>query len=101
MVAVALTAPLGLLGLRDSSFAWRSLLAVAALGILGTGIAYFVMGTLAGRVGATRASVATYLIPVVSIGLGVAFLEEQVHWLSLVGTAVVIGGALLSSRKER
>jgi drug/metabolite transporter (DMT)-like permease len=101
MVAVALTAPLGLLGLSGSSFSWRSLLAVAALGILGTGVAYVAMGTLAGRVGATRASVATYLIPVVAIALGVVFLDEEVHWLSLVGTLVVVGGAWLSSRKER
>jgi drug/metabolite transporter (DMT)-like permease len=59
------------------------------------------MGGLAGRVGATRASISTYLIPVVAILLGVIVLAESVHPLSLVGSALVLVGAWLGSRHGR
>jgi drug/metabolite transporter (DMT)-like permease len=95
------TAPLGIFGLADSAFAWPSFLAVAALGVLGTGLAFVLMGRLVSRVGSTRASMATYLIPVVALVLGAIFLEEEVHPLSVVGIGLVMLGAVLASRKER
>ena len=57
------------------------------------------MGTLVGRVGSTRASFITYLIPVVALVLGVAFRDDEVFALELVGVAFVISGAILASRK--
>ena len=36
-------------------------------GVFGTGLAYVIMGTLVGRVGSTRASFITYVIPVVAV----------------------------------
>ena len=95
------TAPLGLMGLGGSTFAWPSLIAVAALGVLGTGLAFVLMGHLVARVGSTRASMATYLIPVVALVLGAIFLSEPVHALSVLGIGLVILGAMLASRKER
>jgi drug/metabolite transporter (DMT)-like permease len=95
------TAPLGLAGLAGSSFAWAAVAAIAALGALGTGLAFVLMGRLVSRVGSSRASVATYLIPVVSLVLGAAFLDERVRALSVAGICLVITGAVLASRKER
>ena len=40
------TAPFGLWGLSRSSFAWNAFAAVLALGALGTGLAFVLMGTL-------------------------------------------------------
>ena len=57
------------------------------------------MGTLVGRVGSTRASFITYLIPAVALLLGVVFRGDQVVALELVGIAFVIGGAVLASRR--
>jgi drug/metabolite transporter (DMT)-like permease len=99
-LAAVWTAPLGLGGIGASSFAWRSLLAVAALGVVGTGIAFVLMGRLVARVGSSRASFAGYLIPVVAFVLGVVVRGEQAHVASVVGIALVIAGALLASRKE-
>jgi drug/metabolite transporter (DMT)-like permease len=59
------------------------------------------MGSLVGRVGSTRASFVTYLIPVVSLALGVVFRDDVVAPLAIVGIAFVIGGALLASRARR
>ena len=100
-LAVMWTAPLGIAGLTGSSFAWGPLAAIAALGALGTGLAFVLMGRLVSRVGSSRASFATYLIPVVALVLGAVFLDETVQALSIVGIGLVIAGALLASRKER
>ena len=100
-LAAIWTAPFGVVGMASSSFAWGPLAAVAALGAVGTGLAFVLMGRLVARVGSARASVATYLIPVVALVLGAVFLDEAVRALSVVGIALVIGGAMLASRKER
>jgi drug/metabolite transporter (DMT)-like permease len=99
-LATPMVAPFGFIGLFESTFAWSSLLAVAAIGVLGTGLAFILMGTLTGSVGATRASFITYLIPVVALGLGVAFRAEVVSPVAVAGVALVIVGALLASRRE-
>lgn len=100
-LAAIWTAPFGLVGLTGSSFAWGPLVAIAALGALGTGFAFVIMGRLVSRVGSSRASFATYLIPVVALVLGAIFLDETVRILAIVGISLVIAGALLASRKER
>jgi len=99
-VALAMVTPFGLVGIGDSSFAWPSLFAVTAVGLLGTGMAFVLMGTLTGRVGATRASFLTYLIPVVALILGVAFRDELISPIAILGVGLVILGAFLASRRE-
>jgi drug/metabolite transporter (DMT)-like permease len=99
-MGVILVAPYGVYGLVRSGFAWPSLLAMAALGLLGTGLAYILMGGLAGSVGPTRASFITYLVPVVALVLGVALREEIVAPVAVVGSLLVIAGAILASRRE-
>ena len=101
MVAIAITVPFGITGLDDSQFEIIPVLAILALGVFGTALAYLLMGGLAGRVGATRASISTYLIPVVAILLGVIVLAEEVHPLSLIGSALVLIGAWMGSRRGR
>jgi drug/metabolite transporter (DMT)-like permease len=98
--ALVIITPVGLWQLGSSSFSWESALAMLPLGVLGTGIALVVMAGLAGRVGGARASVAIYLVPIVSIVLGVTLLDETVAPLALVGMALVLLGAWLTSRAE-
>ena len=99
-IATIMVAPYGIYGLTQSEFAWPSLLATLAVGIFGTGLAFVMMGTLTGRVGATRSSFITYLIPVVALALGVIFRDEIVAPIAVVGVVMVIVGAILASRKE-
>jgi drug/metabolite transporter (DMT)-like permease len=98
--ALLVTLPFGLFGLAGSSFAWRSVGAVALLGIFGTGVAFVAMTTLLGRVGAARGSIAIYFVPVIAVVAGVVFRNEHVAALSLAGMVLVIGGAALTSRAE-
>ncbi|HJP40353.1 MAG TPA: DMT family transporter [Dehalococcoidia bacterium] len=99
-LATIWTAPYGIFDLFRSDFGAESAIAVAVLGIVGTGIAFAIMASLVGRVGPTRSSFITYLIPVVSLLLGVVFRDDSVTVLALVGIILVIGGALLASRPE-
>jgi drug/metabolite transporter (DMT)-like permease len=96
-----LIAPFGLWGLRDSHLAWRPVLALLLLGIFGTGFAFVLAGKLLARVGATRGAIFTYLIPVVSIVLGVLIRGESVAPLALAGTALVVLGAVTCARAGR
>lgn len=99
-VATVLTLPYGIVGLPASSFAWDSLIACFLVGAGGTGIAFVFAANLTGRVGAVRASLVTYVIPVVAIVLGVVFRDETVTVAAIIGTGVVLLGAYLSSRVD-
>jgi drug/metabolite transporter (DMT)-like permease len=99
-IGAVLTAPFGLGSISSSRFAWFALLAVAAVGVLGTGIAFVLMGRLVGRVGATRASIVGYLIPVVALLLGVVLRSDEVEPIAIAGVALVVMGAYLTSRRE-
>lgn len=101
VLATLWTTPYGLWDINDASWELGPLVAVLVLGVFGTGIAFAIMGALVGRVGSTRASFITYLIPVVSLALGVAFRDDTVAPLAIGGIALVIGGALLASRSKR
>lgn len=98
-LATVWTAPFGLWQVDDARWEIGPIVAVGVLGVVGTGIAFALMGALVGRVGSTRASFITYLIPVVALVLGVAFRGDDVFVLELIGVAFVIGGAVLASRK--
>jgi drug/metabolite transporter (DMT)-like permease len=56
--------------------------------------------TAAGRLGATRASATTFLIPPVALALGMLVRDEQVHLWSVVGAAVCLVGAWLLRRAQ-
>lgn len=101
LFALVPLALLGAAGIPGSTFAWPSALAMVPLGVASTGLAYLAMVTLAGRVGASRGAMPIYFLPVVAIVLGVVFLDEQVELNALLGTALVVVGAWLMSRRER
>lgn len=100
LVALAIWLVPGLASLPRVDFAWGPMAALTALGVLGTGVAFVLAATLAGRVGGPRASILTYFMPIVSIALGVAFLDEVVTPWELVGAAVLLAGAFATSRRE-
>ncbi|MBW3601203.1 MAG: DMT family transporter [Actinobacteria bacterium] len=101
LFALVPLALLGGAGVAGSAFAWPSAIAMVPLGVASTGLAYVAMVTLAGRVGASRGAMPIYFLPVVATVLGVVFLDERVELNALVGTALVIAGAWLMSRRER
>jgi drug/metabolite transporter (DMT)-like permease len=97
-VALVLTAPLGVPDLLQARWSPGPVLALLALGIFGTGVAYVLITVAAGRVGSTRASATAFLIPPVALVLGVLVRSEHVALLSIVGAAVCVTGAWLMNR---
>jgi len=100
IVASVLTMPFGVYGITESAWSMKAFGANLAVGLGGTGIAYAAATTLIGRVGAVRASIVTYLIPVVAALLGVFVLDEKLSFWELFGVAILIGGAWLTTRTE-
>ena len=96
--ALVLTAPLGIPDLLHGRWAIGPLLALLALGVLGTGVAFVIITMAAGRVGSTRASATAFLIPPVALVLGVLVRHEHVAALSILGAAVCVAGAWLMNR---
>ena len=100
MIALVLTAPLGLPDMLVAHWSPGPVAALLALGALGTGLAHVVMSVAAGKLGATRASGTTFLIPAVALVLGVVVRGEKVAWLSIVGSVVCVGGAWVMRRAQ-
>jgi drug/metabolite transporter (DMT)-like permease len=101
IAGVLLTAPLGVPDLIAARWTIVPVLALLALGALGTGVAHVVMSVAAGKLGATRASATTFLIPPVALLLGVVVRHEKVASLSVLGCGVCISGAWLMRRARR
>lgn len=102
IVAVIVLLPLGMFSLinNDRPFLWGPFAAMIALGVLGTALAHYAMVMLAGRIGSTRAAASLYLMPAVSLALGVFLNNEDVAPLAIVGSATAIGGAWVLSRSR-
>jgi drug/metabolite transporter (DMT)-like permease len=94
-VALVLTAPLGLPQVFAANWKATSLLALLALGALGTGLAFVLFATAISRMGATRASATTFITPVVALFLGTVLRNESVTLLSMGGAAICLAGAWL------
>ncbi|NUU15683.1 DMT family transporter [Cellulomonas humilata] len=71
-------------------------LALLALGLGGTGLAYVLFWRVLAIAGATVTASVTYVIPLVSTTLGVLVLHEGLHWYEPVGGAVVLAGVGLT-----
>jgi len=99
-LALVMTAPLGLPELRAARWLPGPLLGLMALGALGTGVAYVLLAVAAGRIGATRASATTFLIPPVALVLGVVVRGERVALLSVLGGVVCVAGAWIMRRGQ-
>jgi drug/metabolite transporter (DMT)-like permease len=97
-LATIVTIPYGLIDLDDAEWELGPVAAVVVLGVVGTGLAFWIMGGLLASVGSTRGSFITYVIPVVALVLGVTLRDDAVAALSVVGITFVIAGALLASR---
>jgi drug/metabolite transporter (DMT)-like permease len=81
-----------------------ALLTLLVLSLVGTGLAYALQFDVVREAGATVSATITYLVPVVSVGLGVAVLGERIAWPQIVGATVGIAAAAViigSPRKTR
>jgi drug/metabolite transporter (DMT)-like permease len=72
-----------------------TVVSIAWLGILGSFVAYLLFFFLIEHLGATMASMVTYMFPVIGVGIGVLLLGERMDaWLA-IGTALVVIGIVV------
>lgn len=71
----------------------ETVLAMIALGALGSGMAYWLYYGVIAEVGSTIASSVTLITPIVAVALGVLVLGEELHWHEPVGALIVVAGA--------
>jgi drug/metabolite transporter (DMT)-like permease len=74
---------------------------VVGLGILCTAIAFLVFFALIAEVGASRATVITYVNPAVAIVLGAVVLSEPLTLGMAIGFPLVIAGSVLGTSRPR
>jgi drug/metabolite transporter (DMT)-like permease len=78
----------------------RAMLAVLALGILGSGVAYLIMYNVLTKISAVQLSSVTYLLPLWGLFWG-AVDGEPITALSLIGVTVVLSSLYLINLKPR
>jgi drug/metabolite transporter (DMT)-like permease len=71
--------------------------AMLVLGLLCTATAFVLFGTLVNEVGPGRATVITYVAPVVAVALGVSVLGERPGAGAVAGLLLIIAGSWLST----
>ena len=75
--------------------------AVAALGVIGTGLSLILYFYLVTTVGATFASLTNYLIPVLAVAWGMLFLAEELTLRSGIALALIVGGVAITNLELR
>ena len=82
-------------GSSDTSPSIRVALAILALGLLCTSLAYLLYFHLIASVGAVNTASATFLIPIFGILWSAIFLNEAVHAVMLIGLALILASVAL------
>lgn len=77
-----------------------AILALLALGLLGTGLAFLIYFTLLGRVGATNTSMVTYLVPMVALAAGAVYRGERFGPSVVVGACALVFGVWLAQQRR-
>ena len=97
-MATLLLAPAVLVSPPDEVPPGDALAALAVLGVVCTALGLVLFFQLIVEAGPSRASVITYVNPLVAVVLGVLVLDERVGAMSVVGLLAILGGSWLSTR---
>lgn len=86
-------------GIAKDNYTVGPVMAMLALGILGSGFAYNWNFKIMEAAGSAIASTVTYVTPVVAVIVGIIFLGEGVTWYEPVGGLIVLLGAAISQNR--
>ena len=96
-IAALLVSPFALADLPDSMPSADTFASIAVLGLLCSALAFLFFFRLIAEVGPGRATVITYINPVVALALGVAILDESITAGVVVGLLLILAGSWLST----
>ena len=96
LIATFVLLPIALLieqpwGIRTG---WDTVAWLFALAVIGSITPALLNYLLVQQVGATRASIGTFLVPVIAVFLGAIFLGERLHASALLGLLMIIAGSM-------
>jgi drug/metabolite transporter (DMT)-like permease len=92
-------APVGVAQLPQHAPSVQVMLAVAALGVVCTAVAFLLFFALIAEVGPVRATVITYVNPAVALALGVLVLGEPFTAGAGAGFVLILAGSFLATRR--
>ncbi|MFI5025887.1 MAG: DMT family transporter [Solirubrobacterales bacterium] len=89
--------PAALLSIPPDAPSAGPLLAVVALGVVGTGFAFAIYYELFATVGPARTLLVAYLIPGFAVIYGAVFLDERITLVTIIGLALILAGSWLAA----
>ncbi len=98
-VSGVLLAPLAVFAAPGAAPSVLAFSSVAVLGVVCSAAAFVVFFALIAEVGPSRATVITYLNPVVALALGVVLINERVGAATLAGLVLILAGSWLATRR--
>jgi len=96
-ISAVLLAPAALVTAPTEMPSGDAAASLVVLGLLCTAVAFLLWFSLIAEVGPSRASVITYVNPVVAVALGVAILGESVTASAVAGLLLILAGSWLST----
>jgi drug/metabolite transporter (DMT)-like permease len=96
-IASVLLAPLAALDAPHAVPSAGAIACVIALGLVCTAAAFVIFTILIAEAGTSRATVITYVNPVIAVALGVALLGERPGAGSVAGLLLILAGSWLST----
>jgi drug/metabolite transporter (DMT)-like permease len=96
-IASIMLLPFAIGGLPTEMPSDEAIASVAVLGLICTAMAFLLFFRLIAEIGPSRASIITYVNPVVALALGVAILDEHVTTGTVAGLLLILAGSWLST----
>jgi drug/metabolite transporter (DMT)-like permease len=86
---------------RPMIWTWSSIIALVAVGLFSSVLAYIFWNRGVEQVGAPVAGLFVHLMPVFGIVLAWLVLDERLHMFHLIGIVLILTGITMTSRKAR
>jgi drug/metabolite transporter (DMT)-like permease len=96
-ISSVLLAPAALLGAPQDTPSGDALASIVVLGLFSTAAAFVLMFVLVAEAGPSRASIITYVNPVIAVALGVVVLGEPVGLGAIAGLLLILAGSWLAT----
>jgi len=100
-IATVVLTPAALADLPAAAPSTETIVSLVVLGVFCTALAFVLFATLIAEAGPSRASVITYVAPLVAVALGVGVLDERPGAGAIVGLLLILAGSWLSTGGRR
>src|SRR5690606_39024113 len=99
--AAVLTLPFALAQWPKAAIPAASWWSAAALGVVCTGVAFVMYYRLIARIGASRASTVTYLVPLFGVAWAWLLIDEPMTWAMGLACVLVLGSVWVSQGRSK